>query len=250
MTIDLNCDLGENVGPANDEAIMPWITSANIACGFHAGDPVTIEKTILLALQHKVSIGAHPGYPDPANFGRKEMQMSREELSASILYQVGALKCLTEACGGRLNHVKPHGALYNKASVNSETSAIIAFTVKKIDPSLVLFGLPGSEMSRVASEAGLMFASEAFADRAYNDDGTLLSRNISGAVIHDTKQVIDRAVRMIQDRVVETISGKIIPIQADTICIHGDNDMAPEFARSLSLEFRRRGIVISSFTKN
>ncbi|MHC1704808.1 MAG: LamB/YcsF family protein [Tenuifilaceae bacterium] len=252
MEIDLNCDLGESYGAykiGNDEAIMSFISSANIACGFHAGDPVTIEKTIRLAIRKNVGIGAHPGYPDLEGFGRRPMKLSSEELRASILYQVGAIKSMTEALGGELQHVKPHGALYNSASVDFDMALIIAQAVKDIDSSLILVGLSNSEMLRAAKEIGLAFASEVFADRAYDDNGTLISRSNSKAVLHDTDQVIKRVLRMINERVVETISGKIIPIQADTICIHGDNEMALSFAENLYSAFKSNGISLKSIGK-
>lgn len=252
MTIDLNCDLGESFGAykiGNDEAIMPYISSANIACGFHAGDPLTIEKTIQLALKYDVGIGAHPGYPDMEGFGRREMRLSHEELRASILYQVGAVKSMAEASGGRLQHVKPHGALYNLAAIDIEIAKIIAKTIKEIDESIVLVGLSGSELIRAAKEIGITSASEVFADRAYNNNGTLVSRNLEGATIHDTKLVTHRTIKMIKQGIVETITGKIIPIQADTICIHGDNEKALEFVINLGRVFKDQGLTIKSFSK-
>ena len=245
MTIDLNCDLGETSvlhHSGQDAQIMPWITSANIACGFHAGDPLTIEKTILLALKHGVSIGAHPGYPDKEGFGRNEMNLLPEELRASILYQVGAMKSMAEALGGRLRHVKPHGALYNSAVIHAGTARIIARAIFEIDPSLILYGLSGSELIRAAEETGLTFASEVFADRAYNDDGTLVSRRLVGAVLTDAQLVIDRALQMASEKKVETVSGRVIPLKADTICIHGDNAQSAEFARKLNEAFNKNGI--------
>jgi UPF0271 protein len=253
MIIDLNCDLGESFGTytiGNDEAIMPYISSANIACGFHAGDPLTIEKTLKLALKYGVSIGAHPGYSDLEGFGRREMKLSQKELRASILYQVGAIKSMVETLGGNLQHVKPHGALYNLATVDTETAKIIAQTIKEIDKTLILVCLSGSELAKSAKEVGLAYASEVFADRAYNNDGTLVSRNLKGAIIHDTKQVIDRSIQMLKKGTVESITGEIISIQADTICIHGDNEKALEFVKSLRAAFIDHGIEIKSLRKN
>jgi UPF0271 protein len=252
MTIDINCDLGEgnmDLKTSVDEAIMPYITSANIACGFHAGDPVTMVRTLKSALKYGVSIGAHPGYSDKEGFGRKPITLSHQELRASILYQVCALKSMVETSGGKLKHVKPHGAMYNAAATDFEMATVIALAVKEIDRSLILIGLSGSQMIRAAMEIGLPFASEVFADRAYNDDGSLVSRNLPGAVLHDTGQVVDRAVKMIKEKAVVTISGKTIPLQADTICIHGDNDMAFEFAKSLVSAFRKNGIGLKSIGK-
>jgi UPF0271 protein len=252
MTIDINCDLGEITGAGetgNDEAIMQYITSANIACGFHAGDPVTILKTVQTAIKHGVTIGAHPGYPDKEGFGRKPMILSNEELRASIIYQVGAIKSMAESAGGRLNHVKPHGALYNSAAADFDMAMVIARAVKDIDSSLILMGLSGSQLIRAAEEIGLASASEVFGDRAYNDDGSLVSRDLPGAVLRETDVVIDRVVKMIEEKIVVTISGKIIPIKAETICIHGDNEMALEFVKTLSSTLKKRGIVVKSIPK-
>ncbi|RPH32168.1 MAG: 5-oxoprolinase subunit PxpA [Bacteroidales bacterium] len=249
MVIDINCDLGESTRlskAGNDEAIMPFISSANIACGFHAGDPLTIEKTIKLAIQNGVGIGAHPSYPDIEGFGRRPMKMRNEELRAVILYQVGALKSMTEALGAKLQHVKPHGALYNSASSDYDMAKIIAKAVKDIDSSLILVGLSNSEMMRAANEIDIAFASEFFADRAYNDNGTLVSRDIPGSVLHDTNQVIERVIRMINEKNVVSITGKTIPIKADTICIHGDNEMALHFAENLVSTFKSNGISLKS----
>ena len=247
MYVDINCDLGErdpgdNTG--NDEALMPYISSVNIACGFHAGDPLTIEKTIRSAIRHGVSIGAHPGYPDREGFGRRPMKMSNEELRAMILYQAGAVKGMAEAAGGKMCHVKPHGALYNTAAKDFEISMVIARAVQDLDSSLILVGQSGSHLIKAAREAGLACASEVFADRAYNDDGTLVARDIPGSVLHDTGDMIDRVIRMIKDKTVETVSGKIIPVEADTVCIHGDNETAPEFVKTLTEALKSAGIVM------
>lgn len=247
MYIDINCDLGEadpTTGPVNDEAIMPFISSASIACGFHAGDPLTMERTIRSAISHDVSIGAHPGYPDREGFGRRAMRMSHEELRAMILYQTGAVKAMAEAAGARMRHVKPHGALYNTAATNYELSMTIVRAVQDLDNSLILVGQSGSQMIRAARDAGLPCASEVFADRAYNDDGTLVSRSVEGAVLHDTEVMIRRVIRMIREKVVETVSGKIIPIEAETVCIHGDNEAAAEFVKKLAEALRAEGIEI------
>ncbi len=247
MYIDINCDLGETdpaTGPGNDEAVMPFISSASIACGFHAGDPLTIERTIRSAMRHGVSIGAHPGYPDRQNFGRKAMKMSHEELRAMILYQAGAVMAMAAAAGARMRHVKPHGALYNTAATDYELSVVIARAVRELDPSLILVGQSGSQMIRAARDTGLACASEVFADRAYNDDGTLVARSVEGAVLHDTEVMIRRVIRMIRERVVETISGKLIPIEAETVCIHGDNETAVDFVRKLAAALNAGGITV------
>ncbi len=247
MNIDINCDLGEMSladGPGNDEAIMPFISSVNIACGFHAGDPLTIEQTVRSAIRNDVSIGAHPGYPDREHFGRKPMEMSQRELRAMILYQAGAVKAMAEAAGARMSHVKPHGALYNSAATDYDMSMNIVRAVKDLDSSLVLVGLSGSQLIRAARNAGLACASEVFADRAYNDDGTLVSRTVEGAVLHDTELMIRRVIRMIREKVVESISGRLIPIEADTVCIHGDNETAPEFVKKLAEALRAERISV------
>ena len=247
MYIDINCDLGERDPTdktGNDEALMPYISSVNIACGFHAGDPLTIEKTIRSAISHGVSIGAHPGYPDREGFGRRPVKMSSEELRAMILYQAGAVKAMAEAAGGKMRHVKPHGALYNTAAKDYEIAMVIAQAVKDLDNSLILVGQSGSQLIKAARETGLACASEVFADRAYNDDGTFVARDIPGSVLHDTGKMIDRVMRMIKEKVVETVSGKIIPVEADTICIHGDNETAAEFAKSLAEALKSAGIVM------
>lgn len=252
MYIDINCDLGERCGnddTASDEAVMPFITSANIACGFHAGDPFTIEKSVKSAIRHGVGIGAHPGYPDREGFGRRPVKMSNEELRSLILYQAGAVKGIAEAAGGRMRHVKPHGALYNAAATDYEMAVVIVQAVKDLDKSLTLVGLSGSELIKAARDAGLQFASEVFADREYNDDGTLVSRSIEGAVLHDTATVIERAVKMITEKTVRSINGKIIPIEADTICIHGDNKMAAEFAENLAKALNTKGIELKYYGK-
>jgi UPF0271 protein len=252
MQIDINCDLGEGCGAddtSSDEALMPFITSANIACGFHAGDPLTVERAVKSAISHGVGIGAHPGYPDREGFGRRPLMMSHEELRAMILYQAGAVKGITEAAGGRMQHVKPHGALYNAAATDYEMAAVIVQAVKDLDNTLTLVGLSGSELIRASRDAGLPCASEVFADRAYNDDGTLVSRSIEGSVLHDTAEVIERAVKMITEKRVRSVTGKIIPIEADTVCIHGDNEMAVSFAENLAESLKRKGIELKYYGK-
>jgi UPF0271 protein len=249
MTLDLNCDLGESYGDTiigNDTAIMPHISSANIACGFHGGDALTIAKTIQLALKYNVQIGAHPGYPDIEGFGRRAMKLGRDELRASLLYQVGALKSMTEAMGGRLRHVKLHGALYNEAAVKKETAQVAVEAIEAIDKSLIIVGIANSEIIKAALRKGLSIACEVFADRAYNNDGTLADRNIKGAVIHDATAMVRRVMQMITEKKVETISGKLITVQADTVCIHGDNPSAPEFVKLLEEALKAGNIPIQA----
>jgi len=249
MTIDLNCDLGESyydIRRGNDALVLPHISSANIACGFHGGDPLTIGQTIRLALLHDVAIGAHPGYHDIKGFGRQVMELPADALYAAILFQVSALRCMASASGAVLGHVKPHGALYNKAAVDPETAQVIASAVRAVDPRLILVGLSGSELIRAAEAAGLQSASEVFADRAYNDDGTLVSRSESGSVLSDRKLIIERALGMVLSGEVHSVNGKTVALKADTICIHGDHDGAAELAAELRAAFVAAGVEVKS----
>lgn len=252
MTIDLNCDLGEYSEfntITNDEMIMPWITSANVACGLHAGDPATIEKTVRLALKYDVAIGAHPGFPDRTNFGRKEMNLRGSELKTSLIWQIEAVKAYAEKYGQKLHHVKPHGALYNMASADPELAEVIASAVASVDKSLIVFGLSGSAMKHAALRTGLRFASEAFADRAYSDTGALLPRSKTGSVLTDNRIVISRAIRMVREKCVESVTGKIVFLEVDTICIHGDNPSAPSLAREMMQAFLQNGIELKPFAE-
>jgi 5-oxoprolinase (ATP-hydrolysing) subunit A len=249
---DINCDLGEMEGSAqiaHDEELMQYISSANIACGFHAGNALTMSRTILLAKKYGVAAGAHPGYPDREGFGRHEIKMSIEELQAVISYQVGALKAIAESSGINLNHVKCHGALYNTAAADYSIAHAIADAVSKIDKSLIIFGLSGSELIRAAADSGLAYASEVFADRAYNDDGSLVSRTKPGAVIHDVEIVIQRAVMIIREKKVVSVTGRTIAIEADTICLHGDNPEAAVFARALRNALRESMISVEPIVR-
>ena len=249
MNIDLNSDLGESFGHyiiGNDEEVMKYISSANIACGFHAGDSLVIKNTIQLAIKNHVAIGAHPGYPDIAGFGRRSMKLSNDELFSMILYQVGALKSMTESFGEKLQHVKLHGALYNDLVNNSEKTKIVVEAILKIDPELIFVGLANSEMLETAHKMGLQTANEVFADRAYNDDGTLVPRSEKGAVIHDTKVCIQRVEQMVLDGTVTSVSGSKIKIKADTICVHGDNIKAVDFVRNLNQFLSEKNILIKS----
>lgn len=236
MKIDINSDLGESFGNytmGNDAEIMKYITSANIACGLHGGDPVVMEKTIMLALENNVAIGAHPGYPDLVGFGRRKMDLKPTEVRAYVLYQIAALKGMVEAMGGKLQHVKAHGALYNFAVKDYETALAIAQAVYMAGPELILFGPVNSEILRAAEQTGLKTASEFFADRAYTKEGTLVPRSQPGAVIHDAAISNARVLHMIRENKVEEIGGTTIDIEADTVCIHGDNPAAIEMARLL-----------------
>lgn len=249
MRVDINSDLGESFGNykiGNDAEVMKYISSANIACGFHAGDPVVIERTIKLALENNVAIGAHPAYPDLQGFGRREMNLSAEEIKSFVFYQVSALKGMTEALGGKLQHVKAHGAMYNQASNNYEMAKAIAQAIHLIDPEIIFMGLANSVMIEAANEIGLQTASEVFADRAYTQQGMLVSRSLAGAVIHDSKYCNERVLQMLKNGTVQDIEGNTIAIKADSICIHGDNPTAIELAKSLNKHLTQNGISIQS----
>lgn len=249
MRIDLNSDLGESFGPwpmGQDSALMDSISSANIACGFHAGDPGTMRATLALARDKGVAVGAHPGFPDLVGFGRREMKASPAEVEDFVLYQVCALAGMAAAQGMRLQHVKPHGALYNMACKDRALADAIAKAVASLDRALILFGLPNSELLRAGQAAGLSVAAEVFADRAYDPDGSLTSRSKPGSVIHDTRQVVERAIVMVRDKRVVAIDGSTIALQADTICLHGDTPGAAEHARAVRRGLESAGVQIRS----
>ncbi|SHJ20424.1 UPF0271 protein [Dethiosulfatibacter aminovorans DSM 17477] len=247
MIIDLNSDLGESFGAYNlgmDSEILKFVSSVNIACGFHAGDPMVMDKTVEMALENNVKMGAHPGMPDLMGFGRRNMNISGDEARNYVIYQVGALKAFVEARGGKLAHVKPHGALYNMAAKDKILSEAIVKAVKSIDPNLVLFGLPGSETAKAAVEIGLEFKNEVFADRGYTDEGVLVPRSQPGAFVKGAEYCADRIARMVQQGEVESVSGKIVKIKADTVCVHGDNDEALSFVKTLRQRLESLGFEI------
>lgn len=246
-SIDLNCDMGESFGvwkTGSDAELMDYVSSVNLACGFHAGDPTTIRKTVETALEKGLAIGAHPGYPDLQGFGRRDMSFSGEETRDLVLYQVAAMKGICEARGGTLSHVKPHGALYNKAARDPVLASSIVDAVKDIDKNLILFGLSGSFLISEAEAAGLQTASEVFADRTYSDDGTLTPRDRSNALITDINASVLQVLQMIESQTVTATSGRPIPVRADTICIHGDRPNATSFARAINEAICRRNIGI------
>jgi 5-oxoprolinase (ATP-hydrolysing) subunit A len=248
--IDLNCDLGESFGVykiGNDEEILDYVTSANIACGFHAGDPATMRKTVVLALEKGVSIGAHPGLPDLIGFGRRNLPITPREAYEIVVYQIGALNAFVKAEGGVMKHVKPHGALYNMAAVNRELSEAIAQAVYKVDPELVLFGLAGSELIKAGKTVGLQTVNEVFADRTYQSNGTLTPRSREHALITDDTQAAAQVVRMIKEGKVLSQQGADVEIQADTVCIHGDGPHALSFARHIREQFTKEGITVQSY---
>jgi 5-oxoprolinase (ATP-hydrolysing) subunit A len=245
--IDLNSDLGESFGRwtlGNDAEVMKSITSANIACGYHAGDPGVIRRTLRMAREAGVAAGAHPGLPDLAGFGRRTMAVTAAEVEDMVLYQVGAIAALAAAEGVRLRHVKPHGALYNMAVKDGSLAAAIARAIAALDPRLLMFALPGTELERAAEAAGLRVAREGFADRAYEADGFLTPRTRPGAVIHSAEEVIGRAVRMARDGVVRATNGSDIAMRVDTICTHGDTPGSHDLTRQLRAGLEADGIAV------
>lgn len=247
FSIDLNCDMGESFGEwtmGSDAALMDFVSSVSIACGFHAGDASVIRKTVETAIEKSVKVGAHPSFPDLQGFGRREMKMSAGEIFDVVLYQVAALKGICEAFGATLNHVKPHGALYNTAAKNAEISAAIAEAVKKIDDNLIFYGLSGSYLISEAEKIGLRTASEVFADRTYTADGTLTPRTEPNALISDSKQAIAQVLEMIFEQKVTATKGEKVALKAETICIHGDGKHALEFAKLIHAELTKCGINI------
>jgi UPF0271 protein len=247
LQVDINCDLGESFGNytiGNDELIMPYISSANIACGFHAGDPLVMENTVKLALQNNINIGAHPGYPDLQGFGRRSIKMSATGIRTMLVYQIAALKGITESLGGKLVHVKPHGALYNDAVCSEEIAKAVIEAVLQIDPSLKLFALAGSYIHELAQKQKLGTVNEVFADRAYMPSGELAPRSMDGAVIHDAEISKRRVLQMIKNNKAEAVNGEIIEIKAESVCIHGDNPEAIEMAKSLHQFLNDQGVQI------
>jgi 5-oxoprolinase (ATP-hydrolysing) subunit A len=243
-SIDLNCDLGERL--LTDEQIIPLISSANIACGYHAGDIDTMKRTIELCLQHNVSIGAHPSWLDEKNFGRTEMQKTAEEIHEIVSAQLFAIAQLAKEQGAVLHHIKPHGALYNQSAKDKAIAAAIAKAVYDFDPSLILFGLSGSISLTEASGLGLQTVHEVFADRTYQDDGSLTPRSQPNALITDEQTSLQLILQMIKSNTVTSVAGKIITLKADTICIHGDGSNAVAFAKTISSALKQNHIDIKA----
>lgn len=251
MQIDLNCDMGEGYGRyvlGNDEAVIPLVSSVNVACGFHASDPSTMRRTVKLAKEWNVAVGAHPSFPDRVGFGRREMSASPAEIRDDVIYQLGALLAFCKAEGVPLRHVKPHGALYNLAARDIEAATAIAAAVRSVDPSLYLVGLCGSAMVAAARETGLKFVPEAFADRGYRKDGRLVSRKEHGAVLDDPEVVAERVVRMVRDGEVITVDGTGIPINPKTVCVHGDTPGVVALLRAIRSRLEREKIGVKSFS--
>ncbi len=245
--IDLNCDLGESFGRYTlgmDEEVIPYISSANIACGYHASDPVIMEKTVKLAKANGVHVGAHTGFPDLLGFGRRNMSLSREEARTYTMYQVGALSAFCQASGIALSHVKPHGAFYNMAAKDYELSLAICEGIAMVDPSIMLLGLSNSQMEQAAKTVGLIFKQEVFADRAYEEDGSLVARSKPGAMIEEEELAIERVITMVKTGKVTAVNGKEIAIQADSVCVHGDGAKALEFVRKIRQELIAEGVEI------
>jgi UPF0271 protein len=246
-SVDLNCDMGESFGAYTigaDAAVMRYITSANIACGFHGGDPSVMRETVQLAAKHGVGIGTHPGLPDLAGFGRRAMAVSAQDAYDMVVYQLGALMAVATANGVRVAHLKPHGALYNMAAADAKLADAVARAVRDVDAKLVLFGLAGSHLIAAGEALGLHCASEVFADRNYMPDGSLVPRSRADAMVEDASVAVDRAIRMVKEGQIATVDGASVSVRADTICIHGDGAHAGEFARALRQGLEAAGIEI------
>ena len=247
--MDLNGDVGEATSGdprGQDGALMPHLTSASVACGFHAGDPAVMRATVALARDHGVAVGAHPGFPDPEGFGRRELRFSPHDVEEFVAYQVGALAAIAAAEGVRLQHVKPHGALFNMAVRDAALADAIARAAALIDRALILFGLPGSEIVAAGKRAGLRTAREGFADRAYQPDGTLVPRHLEGSVIRDADAVVPRVIRMVREQVVEALDGSVVPLAVETICVHGDTPGAADLAARIRAALIASGIKVTA----
>jgi len=250
ISLDLNCDAGESTGTnktGNDAELFRYVTSVNIACGFHAGDPSVMRETVELAMKNGIAIGAHPSFPDLAGFGRKEMQLTVQEIYDIIIYQAGALYAVVKSQEGKLHHIKPHGALYNMAAQNKKMADAIVNAIFDFDKNLILYGLSGSELIGAAKEKGLRVANEVFADRTYTDNGNLTPRNEKNALITDVNQSLEQVLMMVNEKKVKTTGNRLISIDADTVCIHGDADHAVEFAKAIRKKFLENKIAVQTF---
>lgn len=251
LRVDLNSDLGESYGAFKvgmDHEVIPLITSANIGCGFHGGDPTVMAATVARAVQHGVGIGVHPSYPDLVGFGRRVLNASEEEVYADVLYQIGALYGFARAAGAPLSHVKPHGAMNNHAYNDTPTARAIVRAVRAFDSNLPIFAMPGSALGREAGAAGMPVIWEVFADRAYNPDGSLVSRSKPGSVLHEPEAAASQVIRMVKEGVVRAIDGTEVPIKAETVCVHGDNPAAVDLIRYLRRRLPEAGIEIARAT--
>jgi UPF0271 protein len=248
--VDLNADVGESFGAytiGDDDAVLDVVTSASVACGFHAGDPLVMTRTLRAAVARGVTIGAHVGYRDLQGFGRRPMSVAPDELTADVIYQLGALDGLTRSLGSSVRYVKAHGALYNTAAADPEVAAALVAGVRAFDPQLPVLSLPGSAVANACTDAGLRAVGEAFADRAYTSDGALVSRTVAGSVIHDREAVAARAVAMATAGVVESIDGTPVPVRADSICVHGDTPGAAALAASIKTALIQAGVRLRPF---
>ncbi|WP_164668041.1 LamB/YcsF family protein [Virgibacillus doumboii] len=247
--VDMNCDMGESFGAyiiGSDEELLKHVTSANIACGAHAGDPTVMDTTVRLAKEHGVAVGAHPGFPDISGFGRRMIDFSPDEIYRMVVHQIGGLQAFCRIHDVWMQHVKPHGALYNLAGRNRAAADAIARAVYDVDHGLILFGLAGSELLDAGRGVGLQVASEAFADRSYQADGSLTPREDTGAVIEDVAEAIAQVERMVNDGVVRAVTGELIGLEADTICVHGDGKNAVQFAEQLRKALERKGLEVAA----
>ncbi len=247
--IDLNCDMGEaygNYAMPNDDRLMDYISSANIACGFHAGDPAVMQQTVALAIKKGVAIGAHPGLPDLQGFGRREMKITATEAYQLTLYQIGALSAFVKAAGGKLNHVKAHGALYNMAAKDATLAKAIVQAIYDFDPDLMLYALAGSKMITEAKEKGIVTASEVFADRTYQDDGTLTPRSNHNAMVTSEEDAINQVLNFALKQEVNSVTGNRIEVVAETVCLHGDGEHAVAFAKLIAERLKKEGISIKA----
>jgi len=249
LRIDLNADLGESFGHyrLDDTPLLGEITSANVACGFHAGDPVEMRAMVRAAVAHGVVIGAHPGYADRQGFGRRDLAATPDEIAADVIYQLGALSAVCAAAGTRVRYVKPHGALYNRSARDATVAHTIAAAIRDVDPSLTLLGLAGSESIRAAERVGIPIAREAFVDRAYQSNGMLVPRDRPGAVLHDVSAIATRAVRLVREGRLHSIDGADLALTADSLCTHGDGSHALEIVRAVRAQLEAAGVRIVSF---
>jgi UPF0271 protein len=250
LTIDLNADLGEGFGLSRakeDEELLDLVSSANVACGFHAGDATTMRDTVRSAKLRRVTIGAHPSYPDIPGFGRRELGLPPKEIARHVEYQIRALRDVCGAESAKLSYVKPHGALYNRAARDPEVAKAVATAIRTVEASLTLLGLAGSEMARAAEKAGIAFASEAFVDRGYKSDGSLVPRKETGALITDVKRAVQRAVMLVKGQTITADDGTELRIAAQSLCIHGDNPDAAPILRALNARLKESGVTIAPF---
>ncbi|WP_320046662.1 5-oxoprolinase subunit PxpA [uncultured Ilyobacter sp.] len=249
--VDLNSDLGESFGNYKigmDEEILKYVSSANIACGWHGGDPMVMDKTVSMANKYNIGIGAHPGFFDLMGFGRRSIDATPEEIKNYVKYQLGALMAFSVSHGEKIQHVKVHGAMYNMAAKNEKYADSIAQAIYEVDKNIILLGLANSEMIKSGKKLGLKTANEVFADRAYNSDATLVSRSIEGAVIHDAELAISRVIKMIKTGKITSITGEEISIKADSVCVHGDNPKALDFVKKIRKELEKESIRVTSIS--